>query len=256
MAPVVKEAYRKIQRTSVPDQIFEQLRESIAAGAREPGDSLPSEAQLAEEFGASRMSVRTALNKLETLGLVEVRPGEGTFVIEFRPATFMKGLSPLMSKAISAIEMIEFRKALEIECLKLAFKRASAEEIGALESIYRDYYRALRALDYENLVSHDYKFHYQIFLMSRNNLFKEIYESMREHFFLNMEESEKIYTAEYGFSTEDTDAHALVLKAFKAGDLQAAIAAFTAMFEELITAYGKITGTDPDTTSDKGEGKR
>ena len=240
------EGYKKIERTSVPDQIFEELKKSIIAGKWEPGESLPSEIQLASEFGVSRMSVRAAIKKLETFGLVEVRMGEGTYVIEFNPAVFLKGLSSIFSKPKSALEILEFRKALEIECLKLGIKRADDHDIEVLESIFNEYWKALFSEDYKNTVNYDYKFHHQVFLMSNNSLFKEIYESMSELFFIHLGDNEQHYRDAYGSSNPhaEEDHHGRILKAFKNRDQQAAVNAFTKMIDELVEVYEKKSGGD------------
>ncbi len=240
------ENYRKIERTSVPDQIFEELKKSIIAGKWEPGESLPSEIQLASEFGVSRMSVRAAIKKLETFGLVEVRMGEGTYVIEFNPAVFLKGLSSIFSKPKNALEILEFRKALEIECLKLGIKKADASDIKALESIFGEYWNALCAEDYKKTVSYDYRFHHQVFLMSKNSLFIEIYESMSELFFLHLGENEQHYREAYGIPTlaAGMDHHGKVLEAFKNRDQRAAVEAFTKMIDELVVVYEQKISVD------------
>jgi GntR family transcriptional regulator, transcriptional repressor for pyruvate dehydrogenase complex len=234
--------HKKIERTSVPDQIFEQLKQSIIAGTWRPGEALPPETQLAEEFGVSRLSVRVAIKKLQTYGLVEVRMGEGTFVIEFSPSVFLKGLSPILANPKNALEMIEFRKALEVECLKLASKRAGKADLDALEAIFKEYWEALDSRDYDKVLSLDYRFHHQVFLMSKNRLFKDIYESMSEAFFLHYDENERLYEKSYGHNTARTDPHGLVLEALKGGDLQAAIAAFTKMMDELVAVYERLDG--------------
>jgi GntR family transcriptional regulator len=61
-------------------QIADELRNRIESGALEPGQQLPTELALREEFGASRNTVRDAIKRLSGLGLVESRPGSGTFV--------------------------------------------------------------------------------------------------------------------------------------------------------------------------------
>lgn len=62
-------------------QIAENLRERIEAGEIEQGRQLPTELELREQFGASRNTVRDAIKRLTALGLVETRPGQGTFVV-------------------------------------------------------------------------------------------------------------------------------------------------------------------------------
>jgi len=63
-------------------QIAEELREQIESGKLKPGQQLRTELELRERYGASRNTVRDAIRWLTTLGLVETRPGQGTFVVQ------------------------------------------------------------------------------------------------------------------------------------------------------------------------------
>ena len=63
-------------------QIAEDLRERIESGELQPGQQLQTEIELRERYGASRNTVRDAIRRLMTLGLVETRPGQGTFVVQ------------------------------------------------------------------------------------------------------------------------------------------------------------------------------
>lgn len=63
-------------------QIAEDLREQIESGQLEPGQQLRTELELREVYNASRNTVRDAIKWLTTLGLVETRPGQGTFVVK------------------------------------------------------------------------------------------------------------------------------------------------------------------------------
>ncbi len=63
-------------------QIAEDLREQIESGVLEPGQQLRTELELREHYGASRNTVRDAIKWLTTLGLVETKPGQGTFVVK------------------------------------------------------------------------------------------------------------------------------------------------------------------------------
>jgi GntR family transcriptional regulator len=63
-------------------QIAQNLREQIESGALAPGQQLRTELELREHYGASRNTVRDAIKWLTTLGLVETKPGQGTFVVQ------------------------------------------------------------------------------------------------------------------------------------------------------------------------------
>lgn len=72
-----------VQKTSVADQVAEKLRTAILGGRWSPGQSLPSERDLAEQFAVNRSTVREALHRVESLGLVEMKHGESTRVRDF-----------------------------------------------------------------------------------------------------------------------------------------------------------------------------
>src|SRR5438067_3426093 len=73
-----------LSRTSVPDQVFAQLREAILLGRYRPGERLPPQRALAAELEVNMASVREALKRLEQLRLVEVRHGDATRVLDWR----------------------------------------------------------------------------------------------------------------------------------------------------------------------------
>ena len=63
-------------------QIAEELRQQIESGALAPGSQIPTELELRDRYNASRNTIRDAIKWLTSLGLVETRPGQGTFVTE------------------------------------------------------------------------------------------------------------------------------------------------------------------------------
>jgi GntR family transcriptional regulator len=67
-------------RQPMYQQIADDLRKKIDSGTFAPGSQLPTELELREQYGASRNTVRDAIKRLTSLGLVETRPGQGTFV--------------------------------------------------------------------------------------------------------------------------------------------------------------------------------
>ena len=76
--------FQRVRVGKVSEEVVKQVQEAIFGGLLEPGDRLPPERELAEQFGLSRMSVRLALHTLESSGLVEIRVGSsgGAFIRE------------------------------------------------------------------------------------------------------------------------------------------------------------------------------
>src|SRR5574337_2129858 len=74
--------YTPIRATRVYEQIAEQIEKRILSGELRSGDRLPTERELSEQFRASRTAVREAMKTLAQKGLVDMRPGRGTIVID------------------------------------------------------------------------------------------------------------------------------------------------------------------------------
>src|SRR5256886_15852175 len=98
-----------IRRIRLYQGIVEQIEGLLEKGDLRPGDQLPPERQLAEQFQVSRASVREALRTLELLGIVETRAGGGTFVRQTSPLDLARPLTGLMSRGHSLADVIEFR---------------------------------------------------------------------------------------------------------------------------------------------------
>src|SRR5882757_3466669 len=88
--------YKIIRASRLYEQIVQQVEESIHKGALKPGDQLPPERELAEQFGVSRTAVREAVKTLREKGLVEAYPGRGTFITDGSSNTMKQSLHRMM----------------------------------------------------------------------------------------------------------------------------------------------------------------
>lgn len=108
-------------------QIVRQIQAAIRDGHLAVGSRLPTERELAEQFGVSRSVVREAIKVLGTMGLVESRQGSGSFVrnstIETISRAFVLSVSP---DAESVEKLFEFRQILEVQSARLAAIRRTA----------------------------------------------------------------------------------------------------------------------------------
>lgn len=177
--------FERITSQRIYQQIVDQISRMIREGALRPGDRLPPERQLAEAFGVSRAAVREALSALSMSGLLEVRPGEGTFIRGAAPEGLIGPLATLLTverdEALGR-ELLEIRVALEAESSFLAARRWEPEDLAAIET-------ALQAMEEEHRsgrlgAAADWQFHYAIAAASGNGLLLQIMrmlsESMRE----------------------------------------------------------------------------
>lgn len=135
-----------IKSTRIYEEIVRQVKQLIAEGRFKSGDRLPPERELAEKFVVSRTSVREALRALESLGLIEIRPGEGTFVREVSIDALIGPLALVMTSQRAAIgELFEARRVLEPAIAALAANRATPEEVQEMERILEDQAREIAA---------------------------------------------------------------------------------------------------------------
>ncbi|MEO0637189.1 MAG: GntR family transcriptional regulator [Pseudomonadota bacterium] len=132
------------QRVSKVDYVYERLRASIINGERPPGAVL-DKAELAHEFGASRQPIASALDRLESYGLVRIVPQHGSFV------------SKLDKKQIAGRFFV--RRAIEVELMLAMDGRVTPDLIEQLDFNLRYQRVALDARDYDSLYDWDQKFH-------------------------------------------------------------------------------------------------
>lgn len=113
-------------------EVARRLLDLFTGGSIEPGTRLPPERQLASTLGVGRSAVREALAALEILGIVDVRPGSGTYLAgrasDLLPQTLRWGL---LIGAKGTNELLELRSGLEIYIARLAAGRADPGSIGA-----------------------------------------------------------------------------------------------------------------------------
>jgi GntR family transcriptional regulator, transcriptional repressor for pyruvate dehydrogenase complex len=129
-------AIAPVKSTRIYEEIVRQVKAMIAEGRLKSGDRLPPERELAEKFVVSRTSVREAMRALESLGLIEIRPGEGTFVRGGSVEALIEPLALVMLSEREAIgELFEARRLLEPAIAGLAARRATPEDLADMVRI-------------------------------------------------------------------------------------------------------------------------
>lgn len=122
-----------IPRVSVPDHVFERLREAILTGRYRPGERLPSQRALAADLEVNMASIREALGRLEQLRLVDVRHGEATRVLDWRRSGGLEALVLQGSVDEKLVrDLFEARRLLLVEAARLAADRRTEEQAASL----------------------------------------------------------------------------------------------------------------------------
>lgn len=203
--------FKPIVVKKIYEEIMGQLKEMIFRGELKPGERLPSEREMSESMGVSRASVREALTALEAIGIVDIRPGEGTFVRQtsnfetFEPLAFVLAL-----ERNPGAQMMEVRRVLETESAALAALRADENK---LRKIRQSLDNMRSAASTQLAVEYDLKFHFAIAEATQNSILLRImntvadlmhhtFRSDREDLFANhrqaciiLSEHEAIYEA-------------------------------------------------------------
>lgn len=153
--------------------IATKLKQAIETGVYADGDRLPPERELAVAFGTARNTVRRALHQLEQDDLVVRRVGSGTFV---RYAGPLEHPSDDIRDAISPLQLIEARFAVEPYMTRLATVNATRRDLDGLEALLN----RLEACgdDKDTFTELDGEFHEQIARCARNPLLLHIYRQI------------------------------------------------------------------------------
>lgn len=131
-------ALQPITRSSIPDEIFNQLAAQVLTGDRTPGDTLPSERALSEALGVSRTAVREALSRLDRAGLIQIRQGGSTVIRDFRAEAGFDVLPLLLAHGgdvdrATLASIIEARAVIGPQIAALAAARASEDARARLD---------------------------------------------------------------------------------------------------------------------------
>lgn len=222
--------------------VAKRLLDYFTSGEVAPGTRLPPERQLAVSLGIGRSAVREALAALEILGIVDVRPGSGTYLrgaaSELLPETLNWGL---MLAAPRTQELIAVRGQLEIFAARLAtttITDAQLRQLGNHVQSMRDNLTGART----KFIEADLKFHLQIAQAAENQVLLDLLQSIRSLL--------RVWV-ERGLATEADaqlalDEHTRVYDAMVTRDPEAVEAA---MRDHMTTASSRLVSTIQSSTT-------
>ena len=168
--------FNKISPRKISDEIIEQFKGLLSSGELKPGDELPSERELAESIGVSRPPLREALNALQAIGLIEIRPRSKIIVKSLVEKSVQDPISLLIEEDIDKLfELLEIRRAMENWAAYKAAERANKEDIQKLEKILEKDLDDLK--QNRDNAKIDADFHVTIALATHNTLFSHFMAS-------------------------------------------------------------------------------
>jgi len=207
-----------VRRSRLVFRIVERIEELIASGKIGPGDRLPGERELARQLGVGRYALREALRTLEARGVVNVRPGSGTFVSDMNTDKLRLALSSILLGSKEAIlQLLQVRQFLEVKAVGVLASREVHQEgldrlddlVSKMESI---------PLGDESYAEYDTQFHQTLVHLLENPILSQIADSVRE---LTLEDIRALVRLP-SMQKEATRYHRLILEAVKNGDPESA----------------------------------
>ncbi len=168
---------QKANRTSLVEQIAEQIERLIDQKQWKVNEKIPPEMELIKEFDVSRNTLREAIRSLVHAGLLETKQGSGTFV---RSTNALGAALKRRLNKTTMLETLEVRVALEKQAAQMAAERRTGADLAKLDACIRSCKNASANRDLEQFIMSDIQFHKTIVQASGNQLLIDLYEHMTD----------------------------------------------------------------------------
>ena len=229
MTETAKPMFGRVSREPrLSDKVADLLLETIHARGLQPGERLPSERELSEQFGVSRTVIREAVRALAAKGVIDVRTGSGLRVSAVDAAAVSESMSLYLrgSESVDYPKVHEVRAMLELQTAGLAAERASDEDIAELTEILMR--MAAELDDVEAASLHDVEFHRAIARATHNELYLLLLDSLGQALIEIRREN-----IAAGSGPDALDSHRRILQAIAAREPEAARAEMLSHLENV-----------------------
>lgn len=174
----MSQTLQDLDRRPLHARVAESIENLISSNDMRPGDQLPSEAQLCEMTGVSRVVVRSALSQLAGRGIIKISSGKRARVGILDPNVFATLVQHgVATDQISVQKVLEVRQGVEVAASRLAALRITDEQVANLSKICDEMEAAID--DVEEFVELDYAFHLAIAEATANELYTYIIQPLR-----------------------------------------------------------------------------
>jgi GntR family transcriptional repressor for pyruvate dehydrogenase complex len=211
-------SFSRLSTVSRSDQVRDQLESAIRRGDYAPGDKLPSERELTEMLGVSRVSVREGIRSLEAIGLVEVRHGNGCFVLDPARRTGRELGRWLDLHRDAVIELLVVRAPLDELAAGLAAERRDREALARVRAAHEAFLAEIGRGRVDELSDLDIAFHVAIARASGSDLLYDLLDDLHQH----LRESRKAGFEVEGHPARAGREHVAIVDAIERGDAEAA----------------------------------
>ena len=163
----------QIASRSKCDVVTDSIIREIVNGTYPTDSQLPTENELCEKFGVSRITVRESLKRLSTMGIVSIQQGRGTFVSSVDVGTFMSPLLPLIEfENFDIATIYDARLYLETGTCRLAAHNRTEGDVDTLKRYVSQMDEGIASGDMQRMIDFDMWFHIKIAEISGNQILK------------------------------------------------------------------------------------
>jgi GntR family transcriptional regulator, transcriptional repressor for pyruvate dehydrogenase complex len=170
-------------QSTLYQRIADHVRELIETEQLQPGERLPPERELAQMLGVSRVPIRESMRTLAAQGLIEIRRGQGMFVVaRDMEATVDQLASVLLKQRAAFEELFAVRRLLEPAAAQWAASRRDAEDVARLERIMGEMETAgrLDPPDLDTVGDRDAQLHVQVAAAADNRVLVRIMQAIQD----------------------------------------------------------------------------
>lgn len=230
-------------RETVESELTRKLMDYLISAQISPNDKLPSERQLSEALGVGRSSLRNALKSLSLLGVIDQRPGSGTYLRDTTSDLLPRVIEwGLLLGENNLEEVVEAREQLEVMLAGLAAQRRTDEDVRRLQHLIDGMTASDVTHDQAHYVELDIQFHLAIAEASKNQVLAGVLRNLQS--LLHAWASRVIEAA--GETSSSLAMHVPILEAIRRGDANAARSAMDAHMQRAsLRLRGAIANTVP-----------
>jgi GntR family transcriptional regulator, transcriptional repressor for pyruvate dehydrogenase complex len=214
-------AIKPIKKKSIPEEVIEQFKFLIESGHFAPGDRIPGERELAQMMTISRHSLREGLRALSLIGVIENRPGRGTYLSPSLAKWPLEPFSILFSiRKGTLLEILEARKSLEGTVATLAAERRNENDLKAMEQALKKMQLHLHNPD--KYFAYELRFHNLIIEAARNSVIADLMEKIYRLLVTTRDELYRYTSEPRSYLIQDYESHEKIFKQIKAREQQMA----------------------------------
>lgn len=206
-----------MKRSAASQPVHDYIVEKIRSRLWVPGDKIPTESEMGRLLGASRLSVREALNKLTALGLLIKKHGSGSYVAEMNVASIIDFVIPLiLLEKEDLLSVLEYRLYFETGNVELFMQSPNHKVIRELEDHYEE--MVANEGNSEKFSLEDFYFHRAIARATGNSFIASISELLTTVLIKHQAHLNKSIGPDVGL-----DYHRRILDAMRSGDKELAV---------------------------------